>query len=114
MLDYAAVEIWWRYTQSNHRLFFRLVHETPANLTCIPNFEICIHTLENGHRGLMRSICPQEARIVQQYLASATRHLIDSLRKLRDGETEEGADLLGQASLEMDLLQYELMSMGLQ
>lgn len=113
MIDYTAVDIWWRYAQSNHRLFFRLVQETLNTLEYIPNYEACIHVLENGYRWLLRTICPQEAKIIRQYLISSTRHLIDSLRKLRDGEMNESADLLGQASLEADLMRYELMQMGL-
>lgn len=113
MFDYTAVDIWWRYAQSNHRLYFRLVQETPDTLNHIPNYDICIHTLESGYRWLLRTICPQEAKTVRQYLITSTRHLIDSLQKLRDGQSEESANLLGQASLEMDLLRYELMNMGL-
>lgn len=113
MIDYTAVDIWWRYAQSNHRMYFRLVQETSNTLNHIPNYEVCIHALENGYRWLLRTICPREAKTIRQYLISSTRHLIESLHKLRDGQDEESAELLGQASLEMDLLRYELMTMGL-
>lgn len=113
MVDYDAVDIWWTYARSNHRLYFRLMQETVTGLKAIPNYEICIHSLENGYRWLNRSICPKEANAIRQYLISSTRHLIESLRKIRDGQTEEGADLLNQASLEMDLMRYELMNMGI-
>jgi hypothetical protein len=113
MIDYTAVDIWWRSAQNNHRLYFRLVQETTHTLEHIPNYDRCIHILEIGHRKLLRAICPREAKVIRQYLISSTRHLIGCLHKLRDGEIEDGADLLGQASLEMDLLRYELMNMGL-
>lgn len=113
MVDYDAVDIWWDYARSNHRLYFRLIRENADGLKHIPNYEICIHSLENGYRWLMRAICPQEAKVVRQYLISSTRHLIDSLRKIRDGQIDEGSNLLEQASLEMDLLRYELMNMGI-
>ena len=113
MIDYDAVDIWWTYARSNHRLYFRLIRENANSLKHIPNYEICIHSLENGYRWLMRSICPKEATVIRQYLISSTRHLIDSLRKIRDGLSEEGSALLEQAGLEMDLLRYELMNMGI-
>ena len=52
-------------------------------------------------------------RKIVDYLLSATRHLIDSLRRLRKAQNHESAFMLNIASGEMALLRFELMGYGI-
>lgn len=78
----------------------------------IPNIELCINILEHNYLQLIRMSYPQEADTIRSYLLSSTRHLIDSLRRLRKAQRHESAMMLNLASSDMALLRYELMSLG--
>lgn len=108
-----AIEFWWKQVRRYHRLFFRLVDEQAETLHYIPNVELCINILEHSYMQLIRMSYPQEADTIRSFLLSATRHLIDSLRRLRKAQSHESAIMLNLASGDMALLRYELMGLGI-
>jgi hypothetical protein len=108
-----SVEFWWKQVRRYHRLFFRLIDEQAGNLHYIPNIELCINILEHSYMQLIRMAYPHEAEAIRSYLLSATRHLIDSLRRLRKAQNHESAYMLNVASGEMALLRFELMAFGI-
>jgi hypothetical protein len=109
----VAIEFWWKQVRRYHRLFFRLVDEQAENLHYIPNIELCINILEHSYMQLIRMAYPHEADTIRAHLLSATRHLIDSLRRLRKAQKHESAIMLNLASGDMALLRYELMGLGI-
>jgi hypothetical protein len=108
-----AIEFWWKQVRRYHRLFFRLVDEQPETLHYIPNLELCINILEHSYMQLIRMAYPHEAETIRGFLLSSTRHLIDSLRRLRKAQKFESAIMLNLASSDMALLRYELMELGI-
>ena len=108
-----AVEFWWKQIRRYHRLFFRLIDEQAETLHYIPNVELCINILEHSYMQLIRMAYPHEADVIRGYLLSATRHLIDSLRRLRKTQHHESSVMLNIASGEMALLRFELMAFGI-
>lgn len=111
--DAAAVEFWWKQVRRYHRLFFRLIDEKPEALRYIPNVELCINVLEHSYMQLIRLSYPQDAEIIRTHLLSATRNLIDCLRRYRKAQLRESTMLLNMAGSDMVLLRFELMGLGI-
>jgi len=110
----TVVHHWWRFVISQHRLFFRMMRETPNSLSGLPYLDLVIKKIEKEHTAMMRMSYPAVVKEYREHLLSSERHFLSYLRAVKAGYLPQAEVYYNMAAADLSMLQFLFMENGIE